>query len=117
MFDRAPKKAVLGDHERKWLSNDYLTSSCGIGPTAQSTGSNFVTINPRWERAAGFSHMQVDDGEHTAWGNQTPILLPDSSFPADRVWVAFLRRGAHLSVELRELVFERIQEYVRTRRA
>jgi hypothetical protein len=59
--------------------------------------------------------MEVDDGEPNAWGNQTPILVPDGSFPADIVVAEFRRRGAGLPAELRNLVLGKIDEYVRTR--
>ena len=123
MFDRAPKKAVPGDYERRWLSDDYFDLIVWYWPDGTIAGFQLCYDKPRWERVltwrstTGFSHMQVDNGEHTAWLNQTPILLPDGSFPADRVWAEFLRRAAELPVDLRELVFERIQEYVRTQRA
>ena len=61
--------------------------------------------------------MQVDDGEENAWGNQTPILVPDGSFPADTVVAEFRRRGEELPVELRDLVLHKLDEYVRTRKA
>jgi hypothetical protein len=122
VFDRAPKKAVPGDYDRRWLSDDYFDLI--VWHLADDTihGFQLCYDKPRreraltWQSTKGFSHKQVDDGENVAWANQTPILLPDGSFPAHRVWVEFLRRAADLPVELRELVFEKIQEYIRTRR-
>jgi hypothetical protein len=60
--------------------------------------------------------MQVDDGEQNAYANQTPILVPDGYFPAEVVVSEFRRRGAELPIELRDLVLDKIDEYVRTRK-
>src|SRR4029077_10991454 len=74
-----------------------------------------------WERALtwlsdrGFSHMQVDSGEESAYANQTPILVPDGSFPANKVLGEFSRRGSALPLELQRLVKDKISEFVRRR--
>ena len=51
--------------------------------------------------------MEVDSGEQTYLPNQTPILLPDGSFPADTVLHEFARRGSVLPTELQKLVTEK----------
>jgi hypothetical protein len=60
----------------------------------------------------GFSHTQVDSGEQVYPPNQTPILVPDGSFPADKVLHEFTRRGSALPVQVRQLVTEKITEFV-----
>ncbi|MEY2536274.1 MAG: hypothetical protein QOG67_14 [Verrucomicrobiota bacterium] len=121
MFDKAPKKAVLGDYDRKWLSDDYFDLIVWYTSSGAIHGFQLCYDKPQWERAltwistGGFSHMQVDGGE-SGWGNQTPILVPDGSFPADMVVEEFRRRGAALPTELRDLVLHKIDEYIRTRK-
>ena len=44
---------------------------------------------PDWISTKGFSHMQVDDGEPNALGNQSPILVPDGSFRQIRWSLSF----------------------------
>ena len=122
MFDKPLKKPVPGDYDRRWLSDDYFDLIVWYTGDNAIYGIQLCYDKPRWERALtwisrkGFSHMEVDDGEPNAWGNQTPILVPDGSFPADIVVAEFGRRGAGLPAKLRNLVLGKIDEYVRTRK-
>jgi hypothetical protein len=121
MFDEVLKKPVSGDYDRRWLSDDYFDLIVWYTSSGAIHGFQLCYDKSLWERALtwistkGFSHMQVDDGEQNAWNNQTPILVPDGSFPADMVVAEFRRRGAGLPVELRDLVLHKIDEYVRAR--
>jgi hypothetical protein len=120
MFDRALKKAVSGDYDRRWLSDDYFDLIVWYTSSGAIHGFQLCYDKPHWERALtwistkGFSHKQVDEN---AWKNQTPILVPEGSFPAGMVVAEFRRRGAELPVQLRDLVLRKIDEYVRTRKA
>jgi hypothetical protein len=64
----------------------------------------------------GFSHMEVDDGELSAWSGQTPILVPAGSFPADVVVAEFRGRATELPADLSDIVLGKIDEYIRTRK-
>ena len=122
MFDKAFKRPVPGDYDRTWLSDEYFDLIVWHTSTGAVHGFQLCYDKPLWERALtwistkGFSHMQVDDGERNVWNNQTPVLVPDGSFPADAVVADFRRRGAELPSELRDLVLHKIDEYVRTRK-
>jgi hypothetical protein len=122
MFDKAPRKPVPGDYDRKWLSDDYFDLIVWYASAGAIHGFQLCYDKPRWERALtwtstrGFSHLQVDDGEENAWGNQAPILVPDGSFPANMVVAEFQRRASEIPVELRDLVLHKIDEYVRRRK-
>jgi hypothetical protein len=118
MFDKAPKKAVRGDYDRRWLSDDYFDLIVWYTPDDAMHGFQLCYDKPYWERALtwlsdkGFSHMEVDDGEQNAYNNQTPILVPDGSFPADKVLREFARRGSELPIDLQRLVTDKIGEFV-----
>jgi hypothetical protein len=56
--------------------------------------------------------MEADSGEQVYPPNQTPILVPDGSFPADKVLHEFTRRGTALPLEVRQLVTDKISEFV-----
>jgi hypothetical protein len=118
MFDKAPKKPVRGDYDRRWLSDDYFDLIVWYTPEDTVHGFQLCYDKPYWERALtwlldrGFSHLPVDSGEQT-YKNQTPILVPDGSFPADRVLGEFARRGSDLPLELRRLVTDKISEFIR----
>ncbi|MGH7982355.1 MAG: hypothetical protein ACREFF_04315 [Candidatus Udaeobacter sp.] len=121
MSDRATRKHVRGEYDRVWLSDDYFDLIVWYASGDVIRGLQLCYGKPVWERAfiwtsdRGFSHKQVDDGEARGWANQTPILLPDGSFPADSVAAEFRRRSVDLPVDLRELVLGKIAEYVRLR--
>ena len=123
MFDKALKKSVSGDYDRKWLSDDYFDLIVWYTSSGTIHGFQLCYDKPLWERALtwistkGFSHMQVDDGEQNAWNNQTPILVSDGCFPADTVVAEFRNRGAGLAIDLRDLVLHKIDEYIRTRKS
>jgi hypothetical protein len=118
MFDKAPKKPVRGDYDRRWLSDDFFDLIIWYRPDDTIHGFQLCYDKPYWERALtwmsdrGFSHMEVDSGEHVYPPNQTPILLPDGSFPAERVLHEFARRGSALPVQVRQLVTDKISEFV-----
>ena len=118
MLNQAPKRAVAGDYDRKWISDDYFDLI--VWYTARNTihGFQLCYDKPHWERALtwlsdrGFSHMEVDSGESDAHTNRTPVLVPDGSFPADKVLAKFGRRASTLPLELRTLVTDKVSEFV-----
>ena len=118
MFDNAPKKPVRGDYDRRWLNDDFFDLIIWYRPDDTIYGFQLCYDKPYWERALtwmsdrGFSHMQVDNGEQVYPPNQTPILVPDGSFPTDKVLHEFTRRGSALPLEVRQLVTDKISEFV-----
>ncbi len=54
----------------------------------------------------------VDSGEDTPEANRTPVLVPEGSFPAEKVLAEFARRGGALPTELRKLVTDKITEFM-----
>jgi hypothetical protein len=118
MLDEAPKRTVAGDYERRWISDEYFDLIVWYTPRDTIHGFQLCYDKPHWERALtwlsdrGFSHMEVDSGEQVYPPNQTPILVPDGSFPADIVLHEFTRRGSALPLEIRQLVRDKINEFV-----
>jgi hypothetical protein len=121
MLNNAPKKPVRGDYDRRWLSDDFFDLIIWYRADDTIYGFQLCYDKPYWERALtwmsdrGFSHRQVDSGEHVYPPNQTPILVPDGSFPADMVVREFARRASALPVEVRQLVTDKIGEFVHRR--
>jgi hypothetical protein len=119
MLDEAPKKAVAGDYDRRWISDDYFDLIVWYTPGDTIHGFQLCYEKPQGERALtwlsgrGFSHMEVSSGDEDPEANRTPVLVPDGSFPADTVLAEFARRGSALPPDLRELVIEKIGEFVR----
>ena len=121
MLDDAPKRAVAGDYDRRWITDDYFDLIVWYTPRDTIHGFQLCYDKPHWERALtwlsdrGFSHMEVDSGEDSAYANRTPVLVPDGSLPGERVLAEFARRGSALPVELRKLVTDKISEFVQRR--
>jgi len=118
MLDNTPKKSVRGDYDRRWLSDDFFDLIIWYRPDDTIHGFQLCYDKAYWERALtwmydrGFSHMQVESGEKVYPPNQTPILVPDGSFPADAVLHEFARRSSALPIEVRQLVTDKISEFV-----
>jgi hypothetical protein len=118
MFDEAPRKPVRGDYDRRWLNDDFFDLIIWYRPDDTIHDFQLCYDKPYWERALtwmsdrGFSHMAVEGGEQVYPPNQTPILVPDGSFPADRVLHECTRRGSALPVQVRQLVTDKISEFV-----
>jgi len=119
MLDAAPKRNVHGDYDRRWLSDDYFDLIVWYTSTDTIYGFQLCYDKPQWERALtwlsnrGFTHSAVDSGEDTPEANRTPVLVPDGSFPYEKVLAEFTRRGSALPVDLQHLVTEKISEFVR----
>jgi hypothetical protein len=84
MFDDSPKKAVRGDYDRRWLSDDFFDLIVWYRPDDTIHGFQLCYDKPYWERALtwlsdrGFSHMEVDSGEQVY-----PPTKLQSFFPMD----------------------------------
>ena|SRR6476659_5245078 len=118
MLEATPKRPVHGDYDRRWISDDYFDLIVWYTPRDTIHGFQLCYDKPHWERALtwladrGFSHTEVDSGDETPEANRSPILVPDGSFPADKVLAEFACRGSGLPAELRELVTDKISEFV-----
>ena len=116
MIDQ-PIKPVRGDYDRRWLVDERFDLIVWYDARGSIYGFQLCYDKPYSERALtwltdrGFSHQRVDDGETFAYGNQTPILLPDGSFPAERVAAEFGRHATTVPDDLREMVLRKISEY------
>jgi hypothetical protein len=63
-----------------------------------------------WNRAGGFLHRRVDDGEHTPVKNMTPIMVADGLFAAGSIAAEFEVRAAGLESRTREFIRRKIGE-------
>jgi hypothetical protein len=122
MLHEARKTPVHGDYDRQWIVDDYFDLIVWYTTSNAVHGFQLSYDKPDWERALtwlsdkGFFHTKVDSGDQTPLANRTPVLVPDGLFPAERVLAEFQRRGRALPPDLRELVVQKIDEYVRTRK-
>jgi len=121
MLDTAPKQPVSGDYDRRWISDDYFDLIVWYNSRETIHGFQLCYDKVHCERALtwlsdrGFSHTEVDSGEDAPEANRSPVLVPDGSFPADKVLAEFGRRGSALPAELRQLVTEKISEFLQSK--
>jgi hypothetical protein len=122
MLKRDRIRGVRGDYDRQWIADEYFDLIVWYKAGGEIHGFQLCYDKPHWERSLtwisgrGFVHMEVDSGEQDPYANQSPILVPDGSFPSEVVIREFKRRGAALPPEIRELVLGKISEYVSSQR-
>jgi hypothetical protein len=115
MIDQ-PIRPVRGDYNRRWLTDDRFDLIVWYNSHGAVHGFQLCYDKPYAERALtwitdrGFSHMRVDSGEPNPFSSMTPILLPDGSFPSERVAAEFQRHALTVPAELRQLVLDKIRE-------
>jgi hypothetical protein len=123
MLHDAPKRTIQGDHDRRWMSDDYFDLIVWYKPEGTIYGFQLCYGKPRWERALtwldgrGFSHTEVDSGEDQPTRNRSPILVADGSFPAREVVREFEGRSSDLPKDLQGFVKSKIAEFVAKRNA
>jgi len=123
MLQDVPKRTLHGDHDRRWMSDDYCDLIVWYKPDGAIYGFQLYYGKPRWERALtwldgrGFSHAEVHSGEDQPTRNRSPILLPDGSFPAREVVREFEGRSSDLPKDLQGFIKSKIAELVAKRNA
>lgn len=122
MLTREKKKYVHGDYKRSWMSDDYFDLIVWYERSNAIHGFQLCYDKPHAERALtwrarrGFSHMKVDSGEESPEWNSSPILLPDGSFPAEKVKREFHNRSVELPKSLRNFVMAKLEQFVSKRK-
>ena len=116
MIDQ-PIQPIPGDYNRRWLTDERFDLIVWYDSRGAVHGFQLCYDKPHSERALtwitgrGFSHMRVDSGEANPFANMTPVLLPDGSFPSERVAAEFQLHTRAVPADLRQLVLEKISEY------
>ncbi len=122
MLKREKKTSVRGDYKRTWMSEDYLELIVWYEKSNAIHGFQLCYDKPDQERALtwlkdrGFSHTHVDSGEEVPEANRTPILLPDATFPMEKVTREFRLRSAQLPKSLRNFVLTRLKQFAAKQR-
>lgn len=66
-----------------------------------------------WSREKGFSHEEIDYGNHDLKFNRAPMLRPAGALNAAKLRTEFLAAAANLPPAIRSLVDERLAEFSR----
>lgn len=118
MIDQ-PIQSGRGDYDRRWLIDDRFDLIVWYDSDGAVHGFQLCYDKPyseralTWLRDRGFSHMKVDSGDQNAFSNETPILLPDGSFPDERIAAEFQHHAKAIPAELRDLVLQKIVEFAK----
>ena len=66
----------------------------------------------RWNRAEGFLHQSVDDGENRPGRYKgTPILVPDGEFRAEKISRLFQDRSREMDRSIADFIFRTLLRY------
>ena len=84
MFDDSPKKAVRGDYDRRWLSDDFFDLIVWYRPDDTIHGFQLCYDKPYWERALTWLPTEAfHTWRWTAESRSTRPTKLQSSFPMD----------------------------------
>jgi hypothetical protein len=117
MLTNQPIRSIANDWDRRWISDEYFDLIVWYESEFEIYGFQLCYDKPgneralTWTRQRGFQHSAIDCGESKPTANRTPILVPDESFPAERVRTEFIARSKLLSTDLRALVLAKIHEF------
>lgn len=99
-------RQIPGDPKRRWFYSDDFDLIVWFSDDQSIAGFELCYDKERnahsieW-KTGGFRHMAVDDGERRPGKHKaTPILVPDGSFDAMRVYTAFLEASKLLPEEI-----------------
>lgn len=121
MLVTRPIEPVTGDLPRRWMTDDYFDLIVWYDSDGRVHGFQLCYDKPGRERALtwtwadGARHGRIDTGEYDPRANRTPVLIPESGFPADAVKTEFVSRSAQLTEPIRTLVLSTIVEFASRR--
>lgn len=117
MREIAKVRQIPGESKRRWFSSkdfDLIVWVSDDGFTGfelcydKQYGEHAIA----WNRASGFRHMAVDDGENRHGKHKAaPVLVPDGYFDVQRVHGAFREASRSLPEEISHLVLQALEQH------
>lgn len=110
-------RQIPGEGLRRWFFDDYFdlivwyeenNETKGFQLCYDKFGKEKVLT---WIKSKGYSHDEIDSGEVPGEHKKTPILVADGPFDKNSIGRRFLDVSANLEEELRELVYQKIQQH------
>jgi hypothetical protein len=114
MLKELPSSQRQGEPKRRWFQSDaldlivWLTEGEGIWGFQLCYDRGREERVLTWTAEAGYSHDRIDDGEGNPIKNQTPILIPDGTFPGRRVLDELVSETRGIDPRIRAFVVERV---------
>lgn len=109
-------RPVQGDLPRKWIADDFFDLIVWYDGESIA-GFQLCYDKPydqhafTWHKKSRSFHAKIDTGDDTPTVNRTPILVPDGTFPKERVLLEFRARSTMLPRDLRWTVLEQLATY------
>lgn len=111
-------RQIPGDPKRRWFYSDDFDLIVWFSDDQSISGFELCydkecnAHSIEWKKAGGFRHMAVDDGEQRPGKHKaTPILVPDGSFDAMRVYTTFLEASKLLPEEIASHVLQALEQH------
>jgi hypothetical protein len=111
-------RQIPGESKRRWFSSSDFDLIVWLADDASFKGFELCyRTGPCeraivWTRAAGYRHMNVDDGEGRAGAHKaTPIMGIDGRFDARSVHAAFAAESATLPQEVASFVLSTLRAH------
>jgi hypothetical protein len=102
--------------ERQWFQDDFFDLFVWLDQSGTMVSFQlcYDRLNRErvlaWNKASGFIHRRVDDGEQTPVRNMSPIMVSDGRFGSESVAAEFDRRGLELDGRLLNFIRRKIDE-------
>ncbi|MBN1672756.1 MAG: hypothetical protein JXR37_17060 [Kiritimatiellae bacterium] len=113
-----PTRQVPGEPRRRWFTDKQMDLIVWYAADDRISGFQICYLEGTQQKALtwlaekGFSHKDIDDGEHDPRTHKmTPILVPDGQPDTRRVLNVFLELSEQLEPAVRRFVLDTLETY------
>ncbi|HEU0186302.1 MAG TPA: hypothetical protein VFR06_00255 [Gallionellaceae bacterium] len=118
MREQLNVRQIPGEPRRRWFSSKDFDLIVWLDDDQRISGFELCYDKQHrehalvWNRASGFRHMAVDDGEQRPGKYKaTPILVADGLFDGRRIHAAFREASRALPSEISETVLRALEQH------
>jgi hypothetical protein len=112
-------RQIEGEPRRRWFTDDYFDLIVWFSKKNRITGFQLCYDKfhrehaMTWFEDTGYTHHQVDDGEHTldTLLKATPVLVPDGVFEHGEIARRFKEESVEIENRIADFVYEKITQY------
>lgn len=117
MLKEYPASQHEGEPRRRWFADDYFDIIVWLDQNETLLGFQLCYDKKRnehsltWTRSGGFQHDLIDDREESPAKKESPILIADGPFPADKVMERFITDSEGIEQEIRSFIIEKLSAF------
>ncbi len=119
MLTRYPVKQIQGDRRREWFEDDLLDLIVWYDDKGGVYGFQLCYDTQEmsehaltWTKDSLTHHNAIDQGDETPTKNRSPIMVANGQYPKGLLLEEFTNRSDGVSVEIKNLVLDKIETYV-----